>query len=85
LGDKILGSTPKTKSTKKENTMIGLHKFHTSLPQNIGAKEVVRYVAIALLGLIGVSALLQSIAVNPSANSRQASPNSSYSSSVYGK
>ncbi len=65
--------------------MIGLNKFHTSLPENIGSREVLRYISIALLGLIGVAALLQSIAVTPGTASRQATPNSSYSSGAYGK
>jgi hypothetical protein len=65
--------------------MIGLHKFHTSLPQNIGSREILRYIAIALLGLIGIAALLQSIAGNPGTSGRQTVPNSGYSSGAYGQ
>lgn len=65
--------------------MIGLHKFNTSLPHNIGGKDFLRYTAIAILGLIGIAALLQGIAGSSADFSRQAAPNSSYSSGAYGK
>lgn len=65
--------------------MVGLSKFNSQLHQDISRKELLRYTAIALISLIGIAGMLQSLSGGASILSSGQNQNSGYSSSPYGK
>lgn len=66
--------------------MITFNKSHGLLLQGISRKELLRYVAIAIIGLLGVAGLLQSLnGAAVSTATPKDSQNAGYSSSVYGR
>lgn len=65
--------------------MIGLSKYSGQLHQDISRKELLRYTAIALVSLIGIAGMLQSLSGGTNNSSSGQSNNSGYSSSPYGK
>lgn len=60
-----------------------LQKHYGSFRHELTIKDLMRYAAIAVVALLGIAGLLQSIA--GSANSSISNETSSYADSVYGK
>lgn len=65
--------------------MVGFDKFHDLLQHDVSSKEFLRYIAIAILCLIGVASMLQNLAGVTPVQVEQETKNSVYSSSIYGR
>lgn len=64
--------------------MIGISKSRHGIGHEIGHKDMLRYIAIAVIGLIGISAILQSTYGSASVGI-QDEQRSGYGVSVYGR
>jgi TRAP-type mannitol/chloroaromatic compound transport system permease small subunit len=67
--------------------MIAMDKVHELMQEEVTRKEFLRYVGIALLSLVGVANLLQSInhVVTPSVTRTNKVQSSGYGVSAYGR
>ena len=64
--------------------MVGFDKLHELLQQEVSRKEFLRYLGIALLGLIGVAGVLQNLTGSLEKPNKQA-PKGGYGASAYGQ
>lgn len=65
--------------------MVGLDKFNDLLQQDVSRKEFLRYIGIALLSLIGVASMLQSLSGAANTATQKQTKNSGYGASAYGR
>lgn len=69
--------------------MVSWHKVDELMQQEVSRKDFLRYIGIALLGVIGVTSMMQSLQKSLDSHTNPAKPASSglsgYGSSAYGR